>query len=110
MALGANRQRVVGLVVREGLALAGIGLALGTVGAYFVGRGMQSTLFGIGKIDLSVLLSVALVLMLVAGFACLIPALQANNADAGGSFAGATSPWRRWWMPAPASCAVAKPN
>ncbi len=81
MALGANRQRVVGLVVREGLALAGIGLALGTVGAYFVGRGMQSTLFGIGKIDLSVLLSVALVLMLVAGLACLIPALRAASVE-----------------------------
>src|SRR5277367_4970108 len=64
MALGANRSRVVALVVREGLALACVGLALGLIGAYFVGRGMQSTLFGIGKIDFSVFASVALLLLL----------------------------------------------
>src|SRR6185312_7666818 len=60
MALGANRSRVVALVVREGLALAGIGLAIGLIGAYFVGRSMQSTLYEIGKLDFSVFASVAL--------------------------------------------------
>ena len=44
MALGASPGRVVGLVVREGVILAGIGLGLGLVGAYFVGRAMQSML------------------------------------------------------------------
>jgi putative ABC transport system permease protein len=81
MALGANRSRVIALVVREGIALAGIGLTLGLIGAYFVGRGMQSTLYGIGKIDLSVLASVALVLLVAAVFACLIPARRAASVE-----------------------------
>jgi putative ABC transport system permease protein len=81
MALGANRSRVVALVVREGVALATIGLTLGLIGAYFVGRGMQSTLYGIGKLDLSVFGSVALVLLTTAVFACLIPAHRAASID-----------------------------
>jgi putative ABC transport system permease protein len=81
MALGAGRGRVVALVVREGLVLAGIGLSLGLIGAYFVGRGMQSTLYGIGKLDLSVFASVALVLLLAAVFACLIPARRAASVE-----------------------------
>ncbi len=79
MALGADRNRVVALVVREGLALASVGLLLGFVGAYFVGRGMQSTLFGVGKIDFSVFGLVALLLLLAAVIACLIPARRAAS-------------------------------
>ena len=79
MALGADRNRVVALVVREGVALACIGLALGLAGAYFVGRGMQSTLYGVGKIDLAVFGLVALVLLLAAVIACLLPAVRAAS-------------------------------
>jgi putative ABC transport system permease protein len=79
MALGADRNRVVALVVREGLALASVGLLLGLIGAYFVGRGMQSTLFGVGKIDFSVFASVALLLLFAAVIACLIPARRAAS-------------------------------
>jgi putative ABC transport system permease protein len=81
MALGANRSRVVALVVREGLALACIGLTLGLIGAYFVGRGMQSTLYGIGKLDLSVFASVALLLLFAAVIACLVPARRAASVE-----------------------------
>jgi putative ABC transport system permease protein len=81
MALGANRGHVVSLIVREGLVLAGIGLGLGLVGAYFVGRGMQSALFGVGKIDLSAFASVALLLLLAAVIACLIPARRAATVE-----------------------------
>jgi putative ABC transport system permease protein len=79
MALGADRTRVVGLVVREGLMLAGVGLALGLIGAFFVGRSMQSTLYGVGKFDVSVFASVALVLVASALVACLIPAQRAAS-------------------------------
>jgi putative ABC transport system permease protein len=81
MALGANRSRVVALVVREGLVLAGIGLAVGLIGAYFVGRGMQSTLYGVGKLDLSVFASVALLLLCAAVIACLVPARRAASVE-----------------------------
>ncbi|MBB5056640.1 putative ABC transport system permease protein [Granulicella aggregans] len=79
MALGADRTRVVGLIVREGLILAGIGLALGLIGAVFVGRSMQSTLYGVGKFDVSVFASVALVLVASALVACVIPAQRAAS-------------------------------
>ena len=81
MALGANRSRVVALVVREGLVLASIGLTVGLVGAYFVGRAMQSMLYGIGKLDLSVFASVALLLLFAAVTACLVPARRAASVE-----------------------------
>ncbi len=81
MALGANRGRAVALVVREGLVLASIGLTVGFVGAYFVGRGMQSTLYGIGKLDLSVFASVASLLLFAAVTACLVPARRAASVE-----------------------------
>jgi len=65
----------------EGLALAGIGLIIGLIGAYFVGRGMQSTLYGIGKLDLSVFGSVALLLLCAAVIACLVPARRAASVE-----------------------------
>jgi putative ABC transport system permease protein len=51
MALGATRNEVVGLLVREGMVLSCAGLGLGLIGAWFVGRAMQSTVFGVGAID-----------------------------------------------------------
>lgn len=81
MALGADRGRVVALVVREGLVLASIGLTVGLIGAYFVGRGMQTTLYGIGKLDLSVFASVAFLLLFAAVTACLVPARRAASVE-----------------------------
>lgn len=81
MALGANRSRVVALIVREGLILASIGLTVGLVGGYFVGRGMQNTLYGIGKLDVSVFASVALLLLFAAVTACLVPARRAASVE-----------------------------
>jgi putative ABC transport system permease protein len=81
MALGANRGRVVALIVKEGLVLASIGLAIGLVGAYFVGRGMQSTLYEIGKLDVSVFASVALLLLFAAITACFLPARRAASVE-----------------------------
>ena len=49
MALGAQRSRVVSMVLKEATILAVLGGALiGLVGAYLVGRAMQSTLYGVG--------------------------------------------------------------
>jgi putative ABC transport system permease protein len=77
MALGASPGRVIGLVVREGVILAGIGLGLGLVGAYFVGRAMQSMLFGVRPLDVVAFLSVGFVLMTAALLACYLPARRA---------------------------------
>ncbi|MGA9240714.1 MAG: FtsX-like permease family protein [Silvibacterium sp.] len=79
MALGATRNRVVGMVVREGVLLACIGSALGLVGAYFVGRAMRSMLFGVGAMDFGAFGAVGLVLLAAAVLACYLPARRAAS-------------------------------
>jgi predicted permease len=81
MALGATRNRVVGLVVREGLVLAAIGLAAGLVGACFIGRAMRSMLFGVGAMDISAFSSVAAILLAAAVLACYLPARRAASTE-----------------------------
>jgi putative ABC transport system permease protein len=81
MALGATPNRVVALVVREGATLAAIGLGLGLVGAYFVGRAMQNLLFGVKALDISAFLSVGVVLLVTALLACYLPARRAASME-----------------------------
>ncbi len=77
MALGATKERVVRMVLGEGLILAAGGLGLGFIGAYFVGRAMRSTLFGVGSIDFSAFCAVGAVLLASALIACWVPARRA---------------------------------
>lgn len=77
IALGADRTRVVVWVVRQGVLLALLGLSLGLAGAYGVGRVMQSTLFDMGVIDYPVLCGAAIVLLMAALLASLLPARRA---------------------------------
>jgi len=77
MALGAGQKRVVRMVVREGMLLAGVGLALGMIGAYFVGRGMQSVLYDVHAMDFDAFITVALILAATALLACFLPARRA---------------------------------
>ena len=81
MALGSTRNRMVGHVVKEGFMLAGIGLGIGLVGAYFVGRAMRTMLFGIGAIDYSAFVTVGVVLLFAALLACYLPARRAASAN-----------------------------
>jgi putative ABC transport system permease protein len=62
VALGATRRAIISLIMREGIALASGGIALGLIGCYFVHRAMQSTLFGIGAMDFTAFGAVGLVL------------------------------------------------
>ncbi|MFZ0633167.1 MAG: ABC transporter permease [Acidobacteriaceae bacterium] len=81
MALGATRNRVVALVVREGAILAAIGLVLGLVGAYFVGRAMQSILFDVHALDAAAFASVGTILLTTALLACYLPARRAASTE-----------------------------
>jgi putative ABC transport system permease protein len=81
MALGATRSRVVALVIREAVQLSAIGLALGLIGAYFVGHAMQSMLFGVHALDLSAFGSVGAVLLVTAVVACFLPARRAASVE-----------------------------
>jgi putative ABC transport system permease protein len=69
------------LVVRDGVLLAGVGLVLGLIGAYFVGRAMQSILFGVVAEDFSVLACVAAILIGAAVLACFLPAKRAARLE-----------------------------
>lgn len=77
MALGATRNRVLALVLGEGAVLACTGLSLGLIGAYFVGRTMQSALFNIAAMDSSAFAMVGLVLLFAALLACYLPGRRA---------------------------------
>jgi putative ABC transport system permease protein len=81
IALGASQRNVMRLIIREGSVLALIGLGIGVVGAVLVGRTMQATLYGVGALDISVILSVAVLLFLTALLASYLPARRAASID-----------------------------
>jgi putative ABC transport system permease protein len=81
MALGATRNRVLALVVGEGAVLACVGLGLGLIGAYFVGRTMQSALFNVGAMDSSAFAMVGSILLLTALLACYLPGRRAASVE-----------------------------
>lgn len=81
IALGGERANILALVLRHGLVLTGVGLALGGVAAFFLVRLIQSLLFGVEPMDPLVLVVTALLLGLAAVLACLIPARRATRVD-----------------------------
>ena len=81
LALGAQQAQVVAMMLRHGLRLLLIGVAVGIVGAFGVARVMRSILFGVNASDpLLYLLSVFL-LALATLFACWIPARRAAHVN-----------------------------
>ncbi|HUQ52705.1 MAG TPA: FtsX-like permease family protein, partial [Gammaproteobacteria bacterium] len=81
MAVGARRRQVLALVLRQGAALAGIGIAVGLVAAYALARSLQSLLFGVDAFEWSVFFAVAATLGAVAIAASFAPALRAARVD-----------------------------
>jgi putative ABC transport system permease protein len=81
MALGADRNQVLGLVLKEGIVLAAIGLGLGLGGAYFVGRAIRGTLYGVGSVDFTAFSLVSVLLLMSALLACYFPAQRATKVD-----------------------------
>jgi putative ABC transport system permease protein len=81
MALGADRRRVVRHVLGEGMTTALVGTAFGSAGAYLVGRAMQGMLYGVGAMDPTAFIVVALTLLGAALVACLVPAQRAASVD-----------------------------
>ena len=81
MALGATVRDTAAMVLREGLRVALIGVALGLVAAAGVARLLQSFLFGVSAFDPSIFGGAALLLTAVAMIACLLPARRASTLD-----------------------------
>ena len=84
MALGAGHGQVLGEVLREGLALAAAGLALGILGSVVLARtisALSSLLHGVTATDPLTLAAVMLLLLGVAVVACWVPARKATRVD-----------------------------
>jgi len=80
-ALGASRREIVGLVLRQGMKLAAIGLAAGLVAAVALTRFMADLLYGVRPADPATLIAVTLLLGGIALLACYIPAQRATAVD-----------------------------
>lgn len=79
IALGAVPGDVVRMVVRQGLSLAVVGVALGLSGAFALGRGLTRLVFGISVTDSSTLVGATVGMMVVVVAATLGPALRATR-------------------------------
>ncbi|HET7218289.1 MAG TPA: FtsX-like permease family protein, partial [Vicinamibacterales bacterium] len=82
-ALGATRRNLIGLVVRQGLAVTACGLVLGMVVSAIAARRLQPLLFGIQPLDLPSFAIVPVLLLVVALAACAFPARRAAATDPG---------------------------
>jgi putative ABC transport system permease protein len=81
MALGAEPLEVLRIVLRRGLLLTGVGLAIGLAGALALGRVVQSLLFNVRASDPLTLAAVAALLAVVALLASYLPARRATRVD-----------------------------
>jgi ABC-type antimicrobial peptide transport system permease subunit len=80
-ALGATRRSVLGLVLRQGMIFALVGIGIGLVGSLGLTRLISSQLFGVSSADPATFVSVAGLLMLITLAACYIPARRAARVD-----------------------------
>jgi predicted permease len=81
MALGADRARILRLVVGQGLRLAGAGIALGTLAALLTGRLLSTQLYGVRAGDPWSFAAGAAAVALIALGSALLPAWRATRAD-----------------------------
>jgi putative ABC transport system permease protein len=81
MALGASRSDVLRMVVKRGMLLTLIGVALGLLAAYGLTRLMSNLLFGVGATDPMTFVVISMMLIGVALPACFIPARRATRVD-----------------------------
>jgi putative ABC transport system permease protein len=80
-ALGATRTDLLSLVLRQGMTMTVIGMAIGLCGALVAGRALDAMLFGVTWLDLLTYLGAIVLLFVVSGIACLIPARRAASID-----------------------------
>jgi predicted permease len=81
IALGARARSIVGMIVRQGMLMAGMGITAGVLIAMFAGRQIQDLLFETSPKDMTVIVTAAAVLLASAMLASLWPALKAGRVD-----------------------------
>jgi ABC-type antimicrobial peptide transport system permease subunit len=80
-AIGASREQIVGLILRQGLWKAAVGIGVGLVGALVLSRFITTLLFAVKPTDPIVYAVVSLLLIVVALFASFLPARRAASID-----------------------------
>jgi putative ABC transport system permease protein len=81
MALGARAGNVLSLVLRQGLALVLVGIAIGVMGGVWLTTAMKSLLFGVSPNDPPTFAIVSALLLAVAAAATYLPAQRATKVD-----------------------------
>ena len=81
MALGAGRAAILGMVLRQGLVLTGVGLAIGMALALGAAHALKSQLLGLTATDPTSFAGTTIVLLVVALAACALPARRASRLD-----------------------------
>jgi len=81
MALGADPRKIVGDVLRRGLKLSTVGVAIGSLCAIGLARFLRTILFQVEPLDLTVFLAVPFLLVFVTVVACYFPARRAARLD-----------------------------
>jgi putative ABC transport system permease protein len=77
LALGATRERVLAMILSDGLRMVGVGIALGIITALSLTRVLQTLLYGVSPRDPVTFVVVPGVLIVAAALACLLPARKA---------------------------------
>jgi ABC-type antimicrobial peptide transport system permease subunit len=77
IAVGVGHSRVLGMIVRQAMALVGIGIVVGLAVVLVAGELFSSVLYGVGLADPAVHLSSIAMLALIAFLACALPAWRA---------------------------------
>lgn len=80
-ALGASRGSILGLIVSQGMTLAGIGVAIGFLGALAASKVLITLLFGVSRLDPITYGGVMALLLIMSAIACWIPAWRAAQVD-----------------------------
>jgi len=81
LALGAQRRDILGLVIKKGMSLALIGVAIGSAAALALTRLMSSLLYEVSAADPVTFVAVAAILTMIALLACYLPARRAMKVD-----------------------------
>ncbi len=81
MALGAQKMDVLKLVMRQGMMLLVVGVAMGLAASFMLTRLLQSLLFGVEATDPATFTAITILLAVIALLACYLPARRAMKVD-----------------------------
>lgn len=81
IAVGASQSGIVGLILRQGMTVAWVGIGIGVVGSVLASRALAALLFGVSTLDLKAYAGVVILLVVVSGIACAVPAWRAASVD-----------------------------